>query len=76
MESAIAELSPPLADWRVVPERWFDPTRSEAFTNEFSRKLSLFGDEHLLQSLVTRSAVANVFLPWWGRRTSSCKGTR
>ena len=53
VEAAIAKFSPPLADWRVVPESWFNPTRSEAFTNEFSRKLGLFRDEHMLKNLVT-----------------------
>lgn len=53
VESAIAKLSPPLADWRMVPESWFNPMRTEAFTNEFSRKLSLFRNEHMLQNLVT-----------------------
>jgi hypothetical protein len=53
IEAALATLNPPFADWRVVPENLFDPTRSEAFTNEFSRKLSLFRDEHMLKNLVT-----------------------
>jgi hypothetical protein len=53
VEAAIAEFSPPLADWRVVPESWFNPTRSEAFANKFSRQLSRFRDEHMLKILVT-----------------------
>jgi hypothetical protein len=52
MEVAIAKLSPPLPDWRAVPESWFDPARSEAFTNEFTRQLSVFRDEHMLRNLV------------------------
>lgn len=52
VQTAIGKLSPPLADWRAAPESWFNPTRSEAFTNEFSRKLNLFRDEHMLKNLV------------------------
>ena len=53
VEAALARLGPPLADWRDVPEGLFNPTRSEAFTNEFSRILSRFRDEHMLRNLVT-----------------------
>lgn len=52
VETAIAKLNPPLADWRAVPESWFNPRRSEAFTNEFSRRLSLFRDGYMLRNLV------------------------
>jgi hypothetical protein len=52
VEAVITKFNPPLVDWRVVPESWFDPTRSETFTNEFSRKLSLFRDENMLKNLV------------------------
>jgi hypothetical protein len=53
IEAALAKLGPPVADWRSVPESLFNPTRSDAFTNEFARKLSLFRDEHMLRNLVT-----------------------
>jgi hypothetical protein len=52
VEVAVAKLSPPLPDWRAVPESWFDPARSEAFTNEFARQLSVFRDEQMLRNLV------------------------
>lgn len=35
-----------------MPESWFNPTRSESFTNEFTRRLSLFRDEHMLRNVV------------------------
>jgi hypothetical protein len=52
IEAALATFSPPLADWRAAPESWFNPMRSEAFTNEFSRKLGRLRDEHMLKNLL------------------------
>jgi hypothetical protein len=40
--------------WRDVPGSWFDPLRSESFTNEITRELSQFRNRHMVQLLVSQ----------------------
>jgi hypothetical protein len=44
-------LSPRLKDWRETPADWFDPTKSEAYTNQVSRLSSEFRDRHMIKLL-------------------------
>ncbi|SRR5258708_25064265 len=48
-----ARLFPQLADWREVPQEWFDPARTQTVTylNEVSRRLSEFRDRHMVMLL-------------------------
>lgn len=45
-------LSPQLKNWRDVPQSWFDPTKSEAYTNEVSRLSGEFRDRHMVKLLI------------------------
>jgi len=44
-------LSPRLKDWRETPADWFDPTKSEAYTNQVSRLSNEFRDRHMVMLL-------------------------
>jgi hypothetical protein len=44
-------LSPRLKDWLETPADWFDPTKSEAYTNQVSRLSSEFRDRHIVKLL-------------------------
>ena len=54
-ERMCLQLLPGLRDWREVPESWFDPTRSETFTNDIARLSSGFRDRHMVR-LLTEAA--------------------
>ena len=43
-------LSPRLKDWRETPADWFDPIKSEDYTNQVSRLSSEFPDRHMIRA--------------------------
>ncbi len=45
-------LTPALQDWREAPQSWFDPTKSEAYTNRVSRLSGEFRDRHMVKLLI------------------------
>ena len=45
-------LSPKLKDWRDVPQSWFDPMDSQAYTNQISRLSGEFRDQHMVKLLI------------------------
>jgi hypothetical protein len=53
LKASSARLFPQLADWREVPQMWFDPalSRSPTYMNDVSRLLSEFRDRHMLELL-------------------------
>jgi len=51
IKECVRRVLPLLEDWTRVPETWFYPTRSEAFTNEIARRLNRFRDEHMVELL-------------------------
>jgi hypothetical protein len=51
LEKSCLWLAPKLKDWRETPPNWFDPTKSEAYTNQVSRLSSEFRDRHMLKLL-------------------------
>jgi hypothetical protein len=51
-----ARLFPQLAEWRDVPQEWFDPTQAVTYLNEVSRQLSEFRDQHMLTLLTEQLA--------------------
>ncbi len=52
LEKSCLWLSPKLQDWREVPQSWFDPTKSEAYTNQISRLSGEFRDRHMVKLLI------------------------
>lgn len=52
LEKSCLWLSPKLQDWREVPQSWFDPTKSEAYTNQISRLSGEFRDRHMIKLLI------------------------
>lgn len=52
LEKSCLWLSPRLQDWREVPQSWFDPTKSEAYTNQISRLSGEFRDRHMVRLLI------------------------
>ncbi|HEX8720305.1 MAG TPA: hypothetical protein VF736_06670 [Pyrinomonadaceae bacterium] len=64
LEASCARLFPQLADWRDVPQAWFDPVPSPppTYLNNVSRILSEFRDRHMLTLLTSQlSAGKRVF---------------
>jgi hypothetical protein len=55
LDKACARLFPGLKDWRQVPDDWFDPTRSDQFTNEAQNVSGNFRDRHIFDVLVKRA---------------------
>lgn len=53
LKGSSARLFPQLADWREVPQTWFDPATPQPLTylNDISRQLSEFRDRHMLALL-------------------------
>jgi hypothetical protein len=51
LEKSCLRLAPKLKDWRETPPEWFDPTKSEAYTNQVSRLAGEFRDRHMLKLL-------------------------
>jgi hypothetical protein len=47
-------LSPKLKSWREVPQSWFDPTKSEAYTNQVSRLSGEFRDQFMVKLLIDK----------------------
>jgi hypothetical protein len=58
LQVIFARLFPQLADWRDVPQEWFDPatTQVQTYLNEVSRQLSEFRDWHMLTLLTEQLA--------------------
>lgn len=52
LEKSCLWLSPQLKDWREVPQSWFDPVASHAYTNQISRLSSEFRDSHMVKLLI------------------------
>ena len=44
--------SPALKSWREVPQSWFDPLASHAYTNQISRLSGEFRDLHMVKLLI------------------------
>jgi hypothetical protein len=55
LEASCAKLFGGFKDWRHVPEDWFDPTRSDHFTNEASNDSGWIRDRHIFTVLVDRA---------------------
>lgn len=53
--AACRSLFSDLADWRKVPEDWFDPTQSGHYTNELANDTGVFRDQHIFRVLVDRA---------------------
>jgi hypothetical protein len=51
-EKIVSRAFPELSDWRQVPDSWFNPTKSETWTNEINRWLSRYRDEYMVKLLV------------------------
>ena len=58
LKASAARLLPKLADWRDVPQEWFDPVPSPppTYLNDVSRRLSEFRDRHMLTLLAEQVA--------------------
>jgi hypothetical protein len=58
LKGSSARLFPQLADWREVPQAWFDPATPQPLTylNDISRQLSEFRDRHMLTLLAEQVA--------------------
>lgn len=58
LKTSSARLFPRLADWRDVPQAWFDPvpTPPPTYLNDVSRRLSEFRDRHMLTLLAGQVA--------------------
>lgn len=58
LQDSSSRLFPQLADWREVPQTWFDPAIAPSLTylNEISRELSEFRDRHMV-SLLTKQVL-------------------
>ena len=58
LQTSSAHLFPQLADWRDVPQAWFDPVPSPppTYLNDMSRQLSEFRDRHMLTLLADQMA--------------------
>lgn len=58
LKASAARLFPQLADWRDVPQAWFDPVPSPppTYLNDVSRRLSEFRDRHMLTLLAEQVA--------------------
>ncbi len=52
LERSSLWLSPKLENWRAVEQSWFDPTKSEAYTNKISRLTGEFRDQHIVKLLI------------------------
>jgi hypothetical protein len=52
LEKSCLWLSPQLKDWRDVPQSWFDPVASQAYTNQISRLTGEFRDLHMVKLLI------------------------
>ncbi|MGH9937415.1 MAG: hypothetical protein ACREAM_14305, partial [Blastocatellia bacterium] len=52
LEQSCLWLSPKLKDWRETPQDWFNPTKSEAYTNQVSRLSGEFRDRHMVKLLI------------------------
>lgn len=63
IEETCESLLPDLAQWRDVPQSYFDPVREiSRFTNDISRRLSDLRDEHMVDLLTSKvKAGARVF---------------
>lgn len=55
LEKSCKRLFGGLANWRQVPDEWFDPTRSDRFTNEAQNDSGMVRDRHLFGVLVERA---------------------
>ncbi len=51
-EQSCLWLSPKLKDWRDVEQSWFDPIKSEAYTNQVSRLSGEFRDRFMVKLLI------------------------
>lgn len=58
LQASSASFFPQLADWRDVPDTWFDPAVSPppTYLNDISRQLSEFRDRHMV-TLLTEQVV-------------------
>lgn len=58
LKASAARLFPQLADWRDVPQAWFDPVPSPppTYLNDVSRRLSEFRDRYMLTLLAEQVA--------------------
>lgn len=52
LEKSCERLFGGFKDWRHVPDDWFDPTRSDQFTNEAQNDSGLVRDKHIFHVLV------------------------
>lgn len=54
LQETVSRLFPKLADWREVPQSWFDPAVSTSLTflTDISRELSEFRDRHMVTVLL------------------------
>jgi hypothetical protein len=56
---SLRDVAAAVPDWRDVPDSWFDPLRTEAFTSQINRELSQVRNRHMVKLLTEQMAAGH-----------------